>query len=731
MNRRIFSVFLIIFAFVCTMFYFDNTEISTAKIHTNNTKDIQLTATNANVDEGFGDYTISSKSDIFTRKKSITINAKKDTNLDIELITPVYDSMSDKVSKTDIHKHYSPCIVYKDFDVNVNGNDTKIFDKIEVHDFPFSHNLKLKNGDTAEITYSQRYFSYSFNYIFVLFLFFLSAIFLKEKNVIELLGEKINKIPSLYKKTMLISVLSMFGAFFFHVTNMLVGNHDWHFLVSGLPIDCTIYKARYGAEIIKNLLFQGNYVPLLTDLVSFFALSLSGIMVLNYWKVPKKQSFYIIGTLLFVLQPFTLEWLYFTLTMPDMFFTPAIIVGALMLSDKCKDLFLQKKFGKFALYTILAILLMNLSISLYPSLINTIAILFLGKVFIELLFCDGEKNQVKSVFSDRIPAAINIVLAMLSFKAIVMWIDFCGKLLHIYAIEQISLSDLPQRILDCIYISFLQLGSYSFPFMPNSICVTFSALLILLVAVLILGEKEKVYNGKIVALQLIMLLLALFSTKLATTVCAEPQFLETRIDFCGLHFFRILIVCALFIKLVNRQNLLNFTILCSAAIISISTINDLKGQKVWNLALNVEKTQMNRIYERIEADKNFDRNRMYSVIEIGKLKPTREIFYSEKHIKQYDSLALLTHHFDPYWEPFRMMEVVVGKYFIDSRYNPEEAMQDKDFQQLFKKAYEKGLLKNAKSWPDKNSIIIDDGLIIFIADDSAIEGVVKEIYKQD
>lgn len=140
---------------------------------------------------------------------------------------------------------------------------------------------------------------------------------------------------------------------------------------------------------------------------------------------------------------------------------------------------------------------------------------------------------------------------------------------------------------------------------------------------------------------------------------------------------------------------------------------------------------MNRIYERIEADKNFDRNRMYSVIEIGKLKPTREIFYSEKHIKQYDSLALLTHHFDPYWEPFRMMEVVVGKYFIDSRFNPEEALQDKDFQQLFKKAYEKGLLKNAKSWPDKNSIIIDDGLIIFIADDSAIEGVIKEIYKQD
>ncbi len=672
------------------MFYFDNTEISTAKIHTNNTKDIQLTATNANVDERFGDYTISSKSDIFTRKKSITINAKKDTNLDIELITPVYDSMSDKVSKTDIHKHYSPCIVYKDFDVNVNGNDTKIFDKIEVHDFPFSHNLKLKNGDSAEITYSQRYFSYSFNYIIVLF-----------------------------------------GAFFFHVTNMLVGNHDWYFLVSGLPIDCTIYKARYGAEIIKNLLFQGNYVPLLTDLVSFFALSLSGIMVLNYWKVPKKQSFYIIGTLLFVLQPFTLEWLYFTLTMPDMFFSPAIIVGALMLSDKSKDLFLQKKFGKFALYTILAILLMNLMISLYPSLINTIAILFLGKIFIELLFCDGEKNQVKSVFLDRIPAAINIVLAMLSFKAIVMWIDFCGKLLHIYAIEQISLSDMPQRILDCIYISFLQLGSYSFPFMPNSICVTFSTMLILLVAILILGEKEKVYNGKIIALQLIMLLLALFSTKLATMVCAEPQFLETRIDFCGLHFFRILIVCALFIKLINRQNLLNFTILCSAAIISISAINDLKGQKVWNLALNVEKTQMNRIYERIESDKNFDRNRMYSVIEIGKLKPTREIFYSEKHIKQYDSLALLTHHFDPYWEPFRMMEVVVGKYFIDSRFNPEEALQDKDFQQLFKKAYEKGLLKNAKSWPDKNSIIIDDGLIIFIADDSAIEGVVKEIYKQD
>lgn len=729
MNRRIFSVFLIIFAFVCSIFYFDNTEISTVKIHPNNAKNIQLSARNANINEDFGDFTISSKADIFTRKKSITINSKNDTNLDIELRTLVYDSMSDKVSKTNIHKHYSPCIIYKDFDVKINGNSSKIFDKLEVHDFPFSHNLKLKNGDTAEITYSQRYFSYSFNYIIVLFLFFLSAIFLKEKNVIELLCEKFKNIPTIYKKTMLISVLSMFGAFFFHVTNMLVGNHDWYFLVSGLPIDCTIYKGRYGAEIIKNILFQGNYIPLLTDLVSFFALSLSGIMILNYWKVPKKQSFYIIGTLLFVLQPFTLEWLYFTLTMPDTFFAPAIIVGALMLSDKCKDLFLQKKFGKFAFFSILAILLMNVTISIYPALINTIAILFLGKIFIELLFCDGEKNQVKSVFLDKIPTTINIVLAMLSFKAIVMWIDFCGKLLHIYAIEQISLSELPQRILDCIYISFLQLCSYSFPFMPNSICVTFSAMLLLLVAVLILGEKEKVYNGKIVALQLTILLLALFSTKLATMVCAEPQFLETRIDFCGLHLFRILIVCALFIKLANRQNLLNFTILCSIAIISISTINDLKGQKVWELALNAEKSQMNRIYEQIKANKNFDENRMYSLIEIGKLKPMRETFYPEKHIKQYDSLALLTHHFDPYWEPFRMLEVVVGKYFIDSRFNPEEALQDKDFQQLFKKAYEKGLLKNAKSWPDKKSIIIDDNLIIFIADESEIENVVKEIYK--
>ena len=729
MNRRIFSVFLIIFAFVCSIFYFDNTEISTVKIHPNNAKNIQLSARNANINEDFGDFTISSKADIFTRKKSITINSKNDTNLDIELRTPVYDSMSDKVSKTNIHKHYSPCIVYKNFDVKINGNSSKIFEKLEVHDFPFSHNLKLKNGDTAEITYSQRYFSYSFNYIIVLFLFFLSAIFLKEKNVIELLSEKFKNIPTIYKKTMLISVLSMFGAFFFHVTNMLVGNHDWYFLVSGLPIDCTIYKGRYGAEIIKNILFQGNYIPLLTDLISFFALSLSGIMILNYWKVPKKQSFYIIGTLLFVLQPFTLEWLYFTLTMPDTFFAPAIIVGALMLSDKCKDFFLQKKFGKCVLCSILAILLMNVTISIYPALINTIAILFLGKIFIELLFCDGEKNQVKSVFLDRIPAGINIVLAMLSFKVIVMWIDFCGKLLHIYAIEQISLSDLPQRILDCIYISFLQLCSYSFPFMPNSICVTFSAMLLLLVAVLILGEKGKVYKGKIVALQLTVLLLALFSTKLATVVCAEPQFLETRIDFCGLHLFRILIVCALFIKLVNRQNLLNFTILCSIAIISISTINDLKGQKVWELALNAEKSQMNRIYEQIKANKNFDENRMYSLIEIGKLKPMRETFYPEKHIKKYDSLALLTHHFDPYWEPFRMLEVVVGKYFIDSRYNPEEALQDKDFQQLFKKAYEKGLLKNAKSWPDKKSVIIDDNLIIFIADEGEIKNVVNEIYK--
>lgn len=723
MNRRITFVFLVIFIFVCSLFYFNNTEIDTIKIQPNNTKDIHLSSRNAKVSEKFGTFFVSAKSDIFTRQKLIKIDANNDTKLKIELAPPVYKRDFENHNAKP-HKVYAPRIIYKDFNINVNGDISKIFDKSELQNSSFSCDLELKKGDAAEIFYSQQLQTGNAAFIFLLFIFLGISIFLKEKNLTEYLAEKINAIPILYRKTFLISVLSMTAVFLFYITTVTIGDHNWNFLVQGFPINNDLFDGRYGAHTIKNILFQGQYIPLISDLVSFAVLSLAAIMILVYWKIPKKFSYFLILTLLYVLQPFVIEWLYFKVSLPDIFCAPLLIVCGLILSEKCKTLFCQKRYLQFAGCTIAAIFLLNFSVSIYPSTINAVAIIFLGRIFIDLLSWNGSKMQIKSVFLNHIPTAINIFIAMILYKIILILMELSGILVRIYAIEQIRLEDLPQRVTECIYAAFLQLGSYSFPFMPNSICLIFTSLLIILVINLICNKKDNLsskQHAQIVAVQLLMLIFALFSTKLATLICQEPQLLETRIDFFGLHIFRILIVCALFITAQNKRDILNFTVLCAIAIISISAVNDLKQQKLLHLSYNAEKMFLNRVYERIESDKNFDANKKYFLIQIGEIKAFGQNFYRDNYLKQYDALPFITHSIDPSWIPFSMLEVTVGNYFIKERYNFKFALDSDEFKKLLLSADKKGLLKIAKPWPDKNSIIIDNDLIIFVTEEKSLE----------
>lgn len=709
----------IILIFIALMYCFSFEEEAQIKLIPSGGINSITTPINKNVAIEKDSLSIVKSSNVLYKKQIVNIKALKDTNLSIKLSSGVY-----KHNRLAITEEYSPIIVYKNFEVNHNGVINKVFDKEYIQDIPFEQDVNLKKGDTIELSF--KYHTHSNNSYFILMsilgLFYLISLFCKNINIAEFFVKKYNEIPQLYKTTFYVSLSCMVGVYFLHITNCFNGNHDWIYKTKGLPLDDMLCMGRYSAHLVKGLLFGGQYVPVFSDIVAFMSFSISAIMLVTYWKLPKKCLYYIICALLFVLQPFTLEWLYYVGALPDLFFTPIYIIAGLMLADRTILFYKEKNIIKFLSYNIFSIVLLNISISVYPSLINTIAVVFFGKLFIELLDWTGTKKQLKSILINFVPATINIIIAMVIFKIILLILKISGKLMELYTIEQISLADLPQRFIDCFAISFLQLGSYSFPFMPNSICLIFTALLILLVVILI-SQKKPLY---VLITQLFILLLTLFLTKFATLVCGEPQFLEPRIDIFGLHFFRILVVCVLFTFFIKReQKLLNFLILCTCFIIGISAVNDSLALKNWIMGLDAEKLEFNRIYNQIVANSNYNPSTEYNFIQIGEIKPLRKHFYNDIYIKQYQSKGLLSHSFDPQWSPGYAIEMVTGKHFIKNHYNSVYSSGIEDYRKLISTIYNKGLLNNAKTWPNKSSIIINEDTIIFIVDVDELNKIIE------
>lgn len=683
-------------------------------------------------------YEFKRKTGLFYKKTLLKFKSSKNDDLEIIFTAPTYNQ---RLKAYDVTSKFKALKIYVNDDPVIDNTKSFITDKAT----PLTYQISVKKGDVVQITYKVKTHlkksdinNYTRGFILIALLLCLMLIpYFSKNDFIDKIVEKYKDIEPIYIKTFWAVLITLLSVFSINILHLFFGNHDWGYFINGYNLNTYLSMGRYSSELIKNILFDGHYVPILSYLVGFTGFSLLTVLLNIYWKTPKKLYIFIICGLLLTIQPFTLEWTFYLSSIPEFFLAPLCVILALMLAEKSVQYFKKQLIFKFAFINLTAIILLNFSLSVYPPLINTIAVVFIGKLFIEFLNWHGDKTYFKNIIYTYIPTVFDILTAGIIYRIIVWWLKISGILRDFYTINPIALSDLPLRIYECIKVAFVQIFRYQAPFMPNYISELFAFLLIMLVITLLFKNNSeiKTKNIAIKLIQLLTLVFVLIATKVSTMLCADTTFMEPRIDFYGLVYFRVLIVIALF-TIVNRDLLLkNITAAITSIIIFTSIVNDLLAQKIWLTALEAEKMLWNRMITRIEDNDNFDFSKNYTFILIGNNCSLREKYY-KPGLKSLRSMGLYNHPFNAAWVPFEAQEFYYPRNFINAKYYYVQSerigttLKDSNDENLKKKIsemYNTGILQNMKEWPAKESVFIYDDIIIFVNQQRALNEFLSEI----
>ena len=540
--------------------------------------------------------------------------------------------------------------------------------------------------------------------------------YLNQWDILKIISNFYLNINIIYRKSFWIIFGFLCFAFGFHTICFMWGNHDW-WLVEGttLPWEGRAFEGRYAVYLFKKIFLNNTYLPLLYDFITFVILSLNAILLCIYWKLKKKVIYFVLCGLILTMQPFTLAMLFYIHMGPEVFMGITFVILALIISEKIiseKNSLITK-----IILSLLSITLINLSLAMYPVLINTIAVVLVGRIFIQSLDWNGSKEQFKICFRPYLVSITNIVLGILSYKIMVSYAIETN--LDRYNTQILPLNELQERLLVLLKQSFNHLYDYGYPFISQGALWVFSAFFFLL---FIYSCSKGTPRQK--ACRLFLLLSSLFTTQVAMLI-ANYYMEDPRIELFGLVFFQTLIAVCVFTQF---KDLRNISVIIFSSIVFMFLINDLDCLRVWKLGFDAEKMLWNRITMRLENNPEFNVKKKYNILFVGKTTddsmrikfynnektsvPSDELLYFSYNLSKLESLA--------FYYPVN---------FISQYFSPE--MQDKKaYYEQLKRLYDAGILDKAKAWPDENGLIVWDDIILYVTDEKILEDYKKQLQEE-
>lgn len=541
---------------------------------------------------------------------------------------------------------------------------------------------------------------------------------LNKKDILQVIAKGYSDIDVVYRRAFWIIFGVLCFAFGFHTIQFMWGNHDWDLVgdFSLLPWDGRAFEGRYALHLFKKLFLRGVYLPFVHDVVSFLFLALNAVLLCIYWRLEKRIFYFVLCGLILTAQPFTLAMLYFIHMVPESFIGVTFILTSLIISEKVA-------FGHASLVgkgslAILSIALITLSLATYPVLLNTIAVIFVGRLLVQSFEWDGSWKRFKSYFFPFFVSALNIILAILLHKIMLVFVfqPLEGK----YNTQILPFNQLPERLLVLFKQSFHQLYEYNFPFISQgALRVFFVGTILIALYICLMGNiKQKI-------VRLILLGGALYATQAAMMVANLHQ-VGMRIEFFGLVVFETLIAVLVFTKIKKLNNL---NILAAIGVVWVSLINDLDCLRVWKLGFDAEKMLWNRVLARMEIQKDFDMRRKYKIIQIGQPIAMRPRFHKKTYPTKTDKRVVLNFSYDAPFDVFHAYEFYYPTSFRGERPRPDFLAAPKYKAQL-KRLWEAGILDKARAWPHENGLIVWRDVILFITDAKALENCKKQLAKE-
>lgn len=508
-----------------------------------------------------------------------------------------------------------------------------------------------------------------------------------------------NAIPRLYRK----SFWQLFGfinlAFLFHTINFMWGNRDWAAVRFAVNPEQALSEGRFSAFWLQELLFDGKILPVINNLWSFAGLSLAGILLGIYWKLPQRTAAYVITGLFFLITPYTMSWLYFAQNTLGNLWLPAMVLSALLLSENR-----SKSLNTTYLCNICSVLLFVIALGTYLPVLNFILVAILGKVFLQTVFSDIE---LKCAFKRSLQSFVNLTSGLMIYAFIIIILKDTDVIKTAYNTVLAPIWSYPAKIPTLLMIMFTQFGT-TMPFMDIAYKGGYLLMsLIGLFSLIILSPNAKASTRGLILIPLILLASKL--TFLLSVPSAENPAHLARIDFYGLPLIYALSL-AIILKL-GGNYLKRIGYGLAILIIFMGFVRLSYAQKVWKFGWDAETKLAERIITRLEKIDGFNVNGHYKLLQIGN-QSLRGKYYLHK-AGEAESGELLGWS---YYDAGRSKDA------YNFYYQADFLEADSDLATAIKEnpTIKEYLLNKARAWPAKESIYLSGEYIVIVMDEGEL-----------
>lgn len=526
--------------------------------------------------------------------------------------------------------------------------------------------------------------------------------------------KKYHDIDIVYKKTFWTVFIILNIVFLYYNVHFIWGNHDWSYVIHGMWKAISWYNGRF-TSYLPNQLLGGRFLPLLTVSLALFGFSFTGILLAYYWNVQKTFFNYLVISLIIVLNPLVIYWLYFSLDVVSHLWIPSIVIWALILSEK-----------KSYLYFFASCLLLILVLGAYSSAVNTIAIVFLGKIILSYCFIS---QSIGFLYQKAIRTFCCIMLSLISFKLIIYILTIRGIIIYSYNTSTNLLGGSINSFLNLVADSFSNLW-HSVPFYDENIIQLI--ILISLFSLFVFCWYQRKYTFKKISQWCLFIL----------GICLLPLALNTTSFVLGYNkpvarilFFGNIFFAAFFIAVILKTKLIwakNILIVFLIFLLPMNVFRLVEAQKLWKIDFDYQNGIYEQIVEKVFASPEYVEDESYTVVYWGSEDSPyiNEFYYST--FDSYDVLFFTSSAFASYAFPATLKFFGFRSkidYFSISYYNNQmyiDGPKNIDIVQTLLPYYD--TLKNTlKQWPANNSVLVHDKYIFINFDNKIVEAFLKRL----
>jgi len=489
----------------------------------------------------------------------------------------------------------------------------------------------------------------------------------------------VKKIKSADIKLWFILFCAINIVFAYYQLSFFWGNHDWDWVKGTtqiLSLNTGMFEGRYAKFILNVALFGGQILPLLNSMIAFALLAAGGVMLVNYWQI-KSSVTRLYTSLLAVLCPFILGWLYFPINILGNFSAVALVIGGLQLNEN------KNKPAK-----IISIICFLLALGVYPSVIEMIIICFCFRYILT------SKENIKNILKK---AAIPF-FALILFKLLLWGLGNINLIVaDYYNLKTVSLLELIRRTPEMAILSFNQL-IITIPFMPLMLKI-FGGIIIFLAII-------NIKSAKVLGLWIVALLATVLSTWLTGT--PEETAYMPRVNFYGINF---LYAGALTVLLSKKGWQRNIGLLLGTGLIWMFITENAYAQKVWNFGKIAEEQQISRISSRVIEKEDFKQR---TAVVAGELS-LRPRYYHDSY--QRESAYLLN-------KPFMVRHIPSG---IFNFYEASPLFYgNSQIAELSPQMYQ-FLKQTTRTYPADDGLFIDDKYVVILLTPEGIMAIKSQL----